>query len=326
MRTKILSMLRQSEGYVSGQQMCDALHISRTAVWKNINQLKEEGYKIEAQNKLGYKLTECPDILSRHELESRLSESVMGRKVVYYEETDSTNIAARQLDEHDGLHGTLVVAERQTAGKGRRGHSWESPQGQGIWMSLVLRPDILPVKASMLTLVMALAVAQGIEKVTGIQTQIKWPNDIVAEGKKLCGILTEMSTEMEYIQRVVIGVGINVNIKEFPEEIAATASSLYLLTGKTWGRAVLIQEVMKSFEKWYNVFMESQDLSGLVQEYEERLVNRGNQVKIIREEADYTGVAKGITPLGELIVERADGSLEYVLSGEVSVRGVYGYV
>lgn len=326
MRTKILSMLRQSEGYVSGQQMCDALHISRTAVWKNINQLKEEGYKIEAQNKLGYKLTECPDILSRHELESRLSEGVMGRKVVYYEETDSTNIAARQLDEHDGLHGTLVVAERQTAGKGRRGHSWESPQGQGIWMSLVLRPDILPVKASMLTLVMALAVAQGIEKVTGIQTQIKWPNDIVAEGKKLCGILTEMSTEMEYIQRVVIGVGINVNIKEFPEEIAATASSLYLLTGKTWGRAVLIQEVMKSFEKWYNVFMESQDLSGLVQEYEERLVNRGNQVKIIREEADYTGVAKGITPLGELIVERADGSLEYVLSGEVSVRGVYGYV
>lgn len=326
MRTKILSMLRQSEGYVSGQQMCDALHISRTAVWKNINQLKEEGYKIEAQNKLGYKLTECPDILSRHELESRLSEGVMGRKVVYYEETDSTNIAARQLDEHDGLHGTLVVAERQTAGKGRRGHSWESPQGQGIWMSLVLRPDILPVKASMLTLVMALAVAQGIEKVTGIQTQIKWPNDIVAEGKKLCGILTEMSTEMEYIQRVVIGVGINVNIKEFPEEIAATASSLYLLTGKTWGRAVLIQEVMKSFEKWYNVFMESQDLSGLVQEYEERLVNRGNQVKIIREEADYTGVAKGITPFGELIVERADGSLEYVLSGEVSVRGVYGYV
>lgn len=326
MRTKILSMLRQAEGYVSGQQMCDALHISRTAVWKNINQLKEEGYKIEAQNKLGYKLTECPDILSRHELESRLSEGVMGRKVVYYEETDSTNIAARQLDEHDGLHGTLVVAERQTAGKGRRGHSWESPQGQGIWMSLVLRPDILPVKASMLTLVMALAVAQGIEKVTGIQTQIKWPNDIVAEGKKLCGILTEMSTEMEYIQRVVIGVGINVNIKEFPEEIAATASSLYLLTGKTWGRAVLIQEVMKSFEKWYNVFMESQDLSGLVQEYEERLVNRGNQVKIIREEADYTGVAKGITPFGELIVERADGSLEYVLSGEVSVRGVYGYV
>ncbi len=326
MRTKILSMLRHGDGYVSGQQMCDTLHISRTAVWKNINQLKEEGYKIEAQNKLGYRLTECPDTLSRHELESRLSEGVMGRTVVFFDETDSTNIAARQLDYHQDIHGTLVVAERQTAGKGRRGRGWESPEGQGIWMSLVLKPDILPAKASMLTLVMALAVAEGIEKVTGIQAQIKWPNDIVAQGKKLCGILTEMSTEMEYIHSVVIGAGINVNIKEFPKEISATASSLYLLTGKTWQRAVLIQEIMRAFEKWYGAFMESQDLSGIVKEYEERLVNRDRKVKLIREKNSYVGVAKGITPVGELIVERADGSLEYVLSGEVSVRGVYGYV
>ena len=203
---------------------------------------------------------------------------------------------------------------------------WTSPSGVGIWMSLVLRPKISPASASMLTLVAALSVREGIEKETGLLAGIKWPNDLVLNGKKICGILTEMSTELMEIQYVVPGIGINVNQTEFPDEIKETAASLYLESGKIWKRSGLIAAIMEAFEKNYDIFLETGDMSGLMEEYNQYLVNRGKEVCVLAPQGEYRAMADGINREGSLLVTRADGTREEIISGEVSVRGIYGYV
>ena len=325
MKTEILKLLREQDGYLSGQQICETLGVSRTAVWKVMNQLKEEGYQIEAVPNKGYHLLQTPDILSVSEIESRLTTDHMARKLYYYDVTDSTNTDCKRYMEEEGVHGTLVVADMQRAGKGRRGRSWESPSGHAIFMSLGLKPEISPNKASMLTLVMALAVCDGIAGVTGQETGIKWPNDVVLHQKKICGILTEMSAQIDYINYIVVGVGINVSNESFPEEVAATATSLYLLTGVRISRAKLAAKIMAEFEKYYAIYLETQDLSGVMNEYNCHLVNRGRSVRVLDPRKEYTGVAQGINQNGELLVQTEDGTA-HVSSGEVSVRGVYGYV
>lgn len=319
-------MLRESEGYVSGQQICEKFHVSRTAVWKVIEQLKEEGYQIEAVRNRGYRLSESPDILSQAEIESRISTEWAGRNVSYFRETDSTNTQAKRLGEEGAPAGTLAVADRQMAGKGRRGRSWDSPPGRDIYMSLLLRPDIRPSDAPMLTLVMAQSVAEAIREKTGIDARIKWPNDIVAGGKKLCGILTEMSAEMDYINYIVIGVGINVNQPSFPEDIADRATSLMLEAGRSFLRGPLITAVMERFEDNYSRFLGTNDLSGMREAYNELLVNVGEQVRILEPGHEYNALSFGINDRGELLVRKEDGSREAVFAGEVSVRGIYGYV
>ncbi len=226
-KSDILTLLRNSRDYVSGQQLCDQFGVSRTAVWKAINQLKEEGYRIEAVSHKGYRLLESPDVLSRSEVLSRLKTKWAGQQLFYLEETGSTNIDAKRYAEEGEPHGTTVIAEKQNAGRGRRGKYWESPPGSAIYMTIMLKPDFAPDKASMLTLVMALSVAEAITEATGLQAGIKWPNDVVVNKKKVCGILTELNVETDYIRHVVIGVGINVNNgapEEFPEEIRETAT------------------------------------------------------------------------------------------------------
>ena len=219
MKSEILRLLKESNDYISGQQLCDRFHVSRTAVWKAIEQLKKEGYEIEAVRNRGYRLLDSPDIMSETEIKSLMETEWAGKEVLYFDEIDSTNNRAKELGEKDGTHGTLLVADRQVAGKGRRGRVWESPKGISIYMTILLRPQLIPTKAPMLTLVMAQSVAEGIRDVTGMEVGIKWPNDIVMNKKKVCGILTEMSTEIDYINYVVIGVGINVNQKSFDEEL-----------------------------------------------------------------------------------------------------------
>lgn len=199
MKAEILKMLRESQDYVSGQQICERFQVSRTAVWKVIKQLKEEGYEVEAVRNRGYRLSSLPDILSREEIVSQIDTVWAGKNVHYFTETDSTNIQAKRMGDQGAPHGTLAAAGQQTAGKGRRGRTWESPADQNIYMSLLLRPEIAPVKAPMLTLVMAYAAAMALRECTGLDVQIKWPNDLVINGKKICGILTEMSTEIDYI-------------------------------------------------------------------------------------------------------------------------------
>ena len=222
-------------------------------------------------------------------------------------------------------HGTLVVAERQVSGRGRRGRPWHSPKGSGIWMSILLRPQIHPMSASMLTLVAAMAVYDAISsRVEGCA--IKWPNDIVINGRKVCGILTEMSSELDNIHYVVIGIGINVNTDDFPEDIAAVAVSMHVITGEYYKRAEIIADVWKSFEKYYDQFLQTENLSLMVESYNQRLVNMGRKVYIEERGSQYEGTACGIDSEGALLVEKTDGTRTAVISGEVSVRGVLGYV
>lgn len=319
-------MLRESDGYVSGQQLCEKLGVSRTAVWKAVNGLKEEGYQVEAVRNRGYRIIESPDILTKEELSSMIDTKWAGQTIYYFDQIDSTNIRAKQLGEEGVPHGTLIVAGQQNAGRGRRGRAWESPSGVSIYMSIVLRPEMVPVKAPMLTLVMALSAADSLKECTGLDIQIKWPNDIILNGKKLAGILTEMSTEMDYINHVVIGVGINVNTERLPEDLEEKATSLRLETGRIIRRSEIIASIMKEFEKNYQLFMETQSFRQMQEKYNSLLINREKEVRILGVKEEYAAYALGINAKGELLVRRDNGEIETILAGEVSVRGVYGYV
>lgn len=325
MKVQILRLLREAPEFISGQQLCEQLHVSRTAIWKVMNQLKEEGYEVEAVRNKGYRLMESPDITTEEELSSQMDTRWAGQELHYFQEIDSTNLEAKRLGEQNTPHGTLVIAEKQTAGRGRRGKGWESPSGSSIYMTILLRPELEPTHAPMLTLVMAMAVTKAIQQETELEAKIKWPNDVVVNGKKVVGILTEMSTEIDYINHVVIGVGINVNTQKFPEEISATATSLALEKGKQMRRSPLIVSVMQQFETYYERFIQSKDLAFLMEEYNHLLVNCNREVKVLGKES-YTGIARGINTKGELLVERENGETEVVFAGEVSVRGIYGYV
>lgn len=325
MRTELLTMLRETTDYVSGQKICDTFGVSRTAVWKAINQLRKNGYEIEAVPNKGYRLIEAPDILNLHELQSRKKTTWIGSDIVCYETIDSTNAQAARLAEDKIGHGALIVADSQQAGRGRRGRSWESPAGNSVYMSILLKPDINPNNASMLTLVAAIAVSRAITQITGKQAGIKWPNDIVMNGKKVCGILTEMSAQFDYVNHIIVGIGINVNTESFPEEISHMATSLQLETGMRINRADLIEAVCEQFEDVYAVYLQTQDLRNLVKEYNAHLVNMHQNVKVLDAKDPYEGRAMGITPRGELMVDTWE-SRKLVSSGEVSVRGIYGYV
>lgn len=326
MKEEILRLLRSADGYISGQELCNRFGVSRTAVWKAINQLKEAGYEIEAQQNKGYKLMAAPDLMTEAEIKSLMHTDWVAKEVLYFDTIDSTNTKAQELAEKGYPSGTLVVADKQDSGKGRRGRSWVSPSGTGIFMTLMIKPDINPNNASMLTLVAALAVAKAITSVTGEEALIKWPNDIVVNGKKVCGILTEMNAQFDYINHIVVGIGINVHNESFPEEISQMASSLLIEAGgKRFHRAQIIAETMSYFEQYYDIFLKTQDLSALVREYDELLVNRNKSVRVLDPKEPFDGKAMGITPKGELIVDTWE-SRKLVSSGEVSVRGIYGYV
>ncbi len=326
MKTQILRILRNASDHVSGQELCEKLGVSRTAVWKTINKLKDEGYEIEAVQNKGYRIVTYPDVVTESEIMSRLTTKWAGQQVLYFDETDSTNNQAKLAAENGALHGTLAVAEQQSAGKGRRGRSWSSPRGTGIFMSLLLKPDLRPEYASMLTLVAALSVSRALEEVTELTPMIKWPNDLVVNKKKVTGILTEMSAELEQIYYVVIGIGINVNMEELPAEIKETATSLCMEAGRKFSRSALIAAFLKNFEADFEKFEKTSDLSILIEEYNQRLINRGNIVRVLDPAGEYTGKAIGINEMGGLLVEREDHSIQVITSGEVSVRGVYGYV
>lgn len=331
-KTSILRMIRQSSGYVSGQSLCEALGVSRTAVWKYVNQLKEEGYEFDAVSNKGYRIVKYPDIITREEIESMLPEGLAVTNVVYYHETDSTNTRAKQAAEDGEKSGTLFITECQTGGRGRRGRTWESPAGSGIWMSLLLRPEIKPFDASMLTIVAAMGMKDAIEEIIGagagqggIHCKIKWPNDIVLGDRKICGMLTEMSAETDWINYVVIGIGVNVNTTEFDDSIKDTASSILLQTGSSVKRSDVVVAFARHFSRYYDEFLKKCNLSGLADDYNKALINVGRDVKIVERDGSFVAKAVGIDETGSLIVEK-DGDTIRIVAGEVSVRGLYGYV
>ena len=298
MKTAILELLRSTKEYISGQDISNQLGISRTAVWKNIKNLQNEGYLIEAVRNKGYHLIKIPNDVTFAEVSHALSTKWIGKELYCYEKIDSTNLQIKRLAEEGSKEGTLAIADCQEAGRGRRGRPWESPSGAGLWMSVLLRPKFSIDKASMITLLVALAVTRGIKKVTGLQTQIKWPNDIVYKGRKICGILTEMTIEEDHINYVVVGVGINVNTKNFPEELSDKAISLRMILHEDVKRANLANEI------WLN---QNQPIY---------LMERSGPRQV-------TQLGLGIDGGLEIINEK--GEKEHVYSGEISIRGVYGY-
>lgn len=247
-------------------------------------------------------------------------------KQIVLEKTDSTNEEAKRQAEAGAAHGTVILAREQTLGRGRRGRSWHSPAGDSIYMSLLLRPVFAPDRASMLTLLAALAVSRAVEDVCGLSAMIKWPNDLLVQERKICGILTEMGLGQKGIDYVIIGIGVNVDQKEFPDEIRDRATSLQVHCPSPVDRERLIQRILEELEVLYNSFCERQDLEALREEYNRRLINVGRQVKLVEGETEETGLALGINEMGELLVRRGDGTIRMVSAGEVSVRGVYGYV
>ena len=248
-----------------------------------------------------------------------------GKTVHFARETDSTNLWIKRLAKEGASEGTLALAEFQSAGRGRLGRSWEVPEGTSVMMSILLRPKFEPQYAPTLTLVMGMAVAKAVKNL-GFDVSIKWPNDVVVSHKKICGILTEMGVRDGKIDYAVIGVGINVNIREFPEEMADKATSLYLESGREFDRSQIPGLVMEAFEKYYEKFAATCDLSGLKEEYESILANYNQPVRVLDPKEPFEGVALGITSTGELRVRKEDGTIAEVHSGEVSVRGLYSYV
>lgn len=326
LKNEVLKILLSNKSHVSGQNISKYLGVSRTAIWKAVSTLKKDGYNIESVNNKGYLLLNKNETLSRVEIEQCINAYNYSSppKIIYLNEVDSTNNYAKKVS--DSLNADfLVVSDMQTLGKGRLGRSWDSPSGSSIFMSLCIKPDIAIEKASIITLVMAVSLCEAIEEIYSIEPLIKWPNDIVFNSKKISGILTEMSSDMDGIKYIISGVGINVNNKDFPDNIKETASSLFLETGILMDRARLIASTVYHFYNNFNIFLKTEDMTNLKEKYEKHLANIGKEVKILDPKNKYTATALGIDESGALLVN-TDGKIKRIISGEVSVRGLYGYV
>lgn len=332
MKKEILELLQQSDQYISGEMLSQTLNVTRTAIWKQINKLREEGFEIESSSKKGYRLNTETDHFHKEDLEIALSRQPIFRKVYYHESLDSTNTEAKRLGATFEGDERLIVANQQLAGKGRRGREWVSDKGVGIYTTFLMRPELSPTKASMLTLVAGLATAQAIKAVTGLEAKIKWPNDLVVHGKKVCGILTEMSAEMDYIHYVLVGVGVNVLQKQIPEELSDMATSLWLELKKakmdtaSLSRRQLLLEMVNAFEQLYSQFLVEQNLSFMLERYNQLCVNNGMALRVQKGADMIYGRGVKVDQEGVLWIETQEGELQAIHAGEVSVRGLYGYV
>ncbi len=317
MKDKILKILRDSDDYVSGEKISDQLGISRAAVWKHIRSLRADGCEIISATNRGYLLKHA-DLITTEAISDGLNTEFIGRNIFYFAETDSTNNRAKA--EHDAPDGSLFIAETQNGGKGRRGRAWTSPKGTGIFMSLLLKPDIPPEEISRITLIAGLAVCRAV----GNGAMIKWPNDVVIGSKKICGILTELAAEDDMISYVVCGIGVNVNTEKFDDELAERATSLLIETGRKQKRAEIVRKILEEFEVLYKEFLQNR-LDNILPEYEKRCVTVGREVSVVYRNKSVSGKAIGVTADGALIVDTPDDKIT-VNSGEVSVRGIYGYI
>ena len=307
---------------VSGERISKALGITRAAVWKRITALRERGFVIESLDRQGYLLVHVPDVLMSSLITYGLETEWAGRHVFCYESVDSTNRVLKTMAADGADHGTLVVANEQTGGRGRRGRGWLTPKDTSIAMSLLLRPEIPPAKVALLSLAASVAVAKGIRQVTGLEAGIKWPNDIVVNGKKVCGILLEMDADEQNVHYIVAGVGINVHLMDIPEEIRATATSLDLELGHPCSRVEIVKAVMRATEETEKLLKDGSFMSV----YESLSVTLGHPVSVQAVGETFTGTAEQIREDGVLMVRTESGAVREVMAGDVSVRGLMGYV
>ncbi|WP_199484511.1 biotin--[acetyl-CoA-carboxylase] ligase [Peribacillus glennii] len=320
-RTKLIEAFSKADGnFISGQEIAEYIGCSRTAVWKHIEELRSEGYILEAVRKKGYRIVTKPEKVTANEIQLGLAAEVFGKAIHYEETVDSTQKIAHRLAGSGAPEGTLVVAEEQSFGKGRLSRNWYSPKYTGIWMSLILRPNIPFQQAPQLTLLAAVAVVQGIEEATELMPGIKWPNDILINGKKVTGILTELQAEADRIHSVIIGIGINVNQKngDFPEDLLEKASSLFIETGHQVSRAKLIQHILVKMEILYKLYLE-QGFAPIKVLWESYAVSLGKEIKASTLTETIHGTALGITEEGVLLVEGHDGQIHNIYSADIEL-------
>ncbi len=328
MKKDILKILKDNKDvYVSGQKISKILNVSRTAIWKHMNGLKEEGYKIESVSRKGYKLIASPDLLTPEEILPLIKTKNIGRSIVHFHSIKSTNMKAKELASNSKDEGEVVISEEQTMGRGRLGRKWISPKGKGIWMSIILRPQINPINVPKVTQIVAAAVTKAFGEI-GVKNYIKWPNDIIINNKKVCGILTEMSGELNRINYVVVGIGINANIEknDFPSEITDIATSIKIETGKGIQRKELVAHILNNFEKLYDDLVDHNNIDESIKICKDASILIGKRIKVIRNNKKVDAQALDLTKEGKLVVRYDDGEIEELISGEVSVRGLYGYV
>lgn len=325
MKNKILKLLKENDGFISGQKLSEEFGMTRTAIWKYINALKEDGYEIESISRRGYKLVSSPDLLSEIEIKKYLKTQYIGNEIINLPIIDSTNSYAK-LVAFSKEEGTIITAEQQISGKGRLGRNWSSPISTGIYMSVILKPNLDPTKVSKLTLIGAAAVCKGLKDI-GLDSQIKWPNDIVVNGKKICGILTEMNCELNMINYIIMGIGINVNleVEDIPEELKEKATSLKIVKGEKVNRKELLGLILNHFERLYDDFKNQGDLTETINICKENSALLNKEIQVIQNGSIRIGKAIDINKDGELIVKFDEG-VESIISGEVSIRGLNSYI
>ena len=325
-KDQVLSLL-DSSAYISGQTISRQLGVSRAAVWKAIQQLRDEGYTVESSTNRGYRLTGCPDVLDRTVLQHRLGPHPWAAQLVVLDTVDSTNTFAKALAAQGAPHGTVVISDHQTGGKGRRGRSFVSPKGKGVYLSVILRYEVPPDRLLHLTCVAAEAVRRAVLEVSGLESGIKWTNDLVFEQKKLCGILTELSVVAEtgLTDYIVCGAGVNCSQlpEDFPPEVAAMATSM-LQCGRPVERSALTAAMIRQLHTAAGALLTAPKV--WMDGYRAHCVTLGKDVKIVRGEEETLAHVDGMDDQGALLVTRTDGTKETVFSGEVSVRGMYGYL
>lgn len=322
MRNEILDYFRKANGaFVSGEQISKDLNVSRTAIWKHIKVLKERGYIFESSTRKGYRLIYAPNLLTPLELEGVLHTETFGRRVVYMSCTTSTNEEAKRIAREGAEEGTVVIAEEQTGGHGRLTRSFYCPFAKGIWFSLILRPKFFPMEASKCTLLAAVGVCRGIRRLGLADAGIKWPNDILYHGKKLVGILTEMSASMEKIDYIIMGIGINTGMKksEFPESFREGATS-FLNEGIDVSRKDLLAAILAELEKEYDI-AQTQGFDKVLEDWKSLSVTIGQEVRVIFDDESYTGKAVDIDKDGCLLVDTGK-QVERVIAGDVSIRPI----
>jgi BirA family biotin operon repressor/biotin-[acetyl-CoA-carboxylase] ligase len=319
-KDRLLSYFKEKKGeWVSGELVSNEFSVSRAAIWKHVRKLKKDGYLIESSPKKGYFFAHDSDLILPNEIRDGLATSVFGQRDIEYCKTlGSTNVRAKELAERGTAEGTLIIAEVQTEGRGRRGRSWLSPAGHGIYATLVLRPTMSPAGAPRITLMTAVAVAEAILSLSELDVKIKWPNDIMVKGKKLAGILTEISTEMDSINYIVVGLGLNVNTPDFPRELEKRATSMLIETGKNFSRIKLLRAYLEQFEKYYKLFT-SNHFRLIMRRWKELTEIIGREIIVDVIGQSHSGKVIDIDDDGVLIIEDGNGVIHRIFSGDVTV-------
>lgn len=323
----ILSRLHGASGYLSGEDLCRDFGITRSAVWKHIGQLRDAGCRIDAVSGSGYRLLSLSGVPVAGEVDLFLATRTAGRIFHYQKETESTNLEAKKLAAEGVPEGAVIVADTQSAGRGRLGRTWVSPAGKNLYFSLILRPSVVSLRIPQITLLVAAAIHQAIcDLYPSIEAGVKWPNDILAGGRKLCGVLCEMQSEPGLTHFVVVGIGINVNQDDFPEELQDKATSLKLETGECFSRSRLLATVLNRFEDLYHNWQREDDLGFILPYLERYSLLQGKEVCIDQFSRQITGKVCGIARGGELVVQTEEGVELKISSGEASLRKAYTHL